>query len=86
VELLELGWQGQWGGGGPQAAWRPGTAGSHSWAPWTPLEEVEELRTEWGGPIGWALAQSRREKGRGRELWLVLRGTKSLVWLGGDSG
>ena len=39
-----------------------------------------------GGPIGWALAQSRREKGRGRELWLVLRGTKSLVWLGGDSG
>ena len=62
MELLELGWQGQWGGGGPQAAWRPGTAGSHSWAPWTPLEEVEELRTEWGA-VGWTWLGAEGHKG-----------------------
>jgi hypothetical protein len=36
---------------GSRAAWRPRRAGSHSWVPQTPLNAVEELRTECG-PAG----------------------------------
>ena len=32
---------------GPWAAQRPGTSGSQSWTPQTPLDVAEELRTEW---------------------------------------
>jgi hypothetical protein len=59
--------------GVPGPAQRPGMAVSYSWAPQTPLDAEEELRTEWG-PAGLALALRRRERGRRRELWLVPTG------------
>ena len=61
MELLELGWQGQWGGGGPQAAWRPGTAGSHSWASQTLSNAEGEVRTECWSQVGYGPGQKEKE-------------------------